>query len=136
MTQDDLARDRAAIAELIARYNLAIDHNDFQGWAKCFAPDGIFDGMIGRFAAHQELARFTEEVKKLTATTPNLRHYVTNILTEVNGSEAYSRCFLLMTSTTKEGGTKVVIAGEYEDQLVKIDGRWLFKERKVHMDGA
>jgi len=136
MTLDDLARDKAAIAELIARYNLAIDHNDLQGWAACFAPDGIFDGMIGRFAAHQELARFTEEVKKLTATTPNLRHYVTNILTEVNGSEAYSRCFLLMTSTTKEGGTKVVIAGEYEDRLVKIDGRWLFKERKVHMDGA
>jgi len=136
MTQDDIARDKAAIAELIARYNLAIDHNDFQGWANCFAPEGIFDGMIGRFAAHGELARFTEEVKKLTATTPHLRHYVTNILTEVNGNEAHSRCFLLMTSTTKEGGTKVVIAGEYEDRLVKIDGRWLFKERKVHMDGV
>lgn len=136
MTQDDIARDKAAIAELIARYNFAIDHNDFQGWADCFAPEGIFDGMIGRFAAHSELERFTAEVKKLTATTPNLRHYVTNILSEVNGNDARSRCFLLMTSTTKESGTKVVIAGEYEDRLVKRDGRWLFLERKVHMDGA
>jgi 3-phenylpropionate/cinnamic acid dioxygenase small subunit len=136
MTQDDIAREKAAIAELIARYNLAIDHNDFRGWADCFAPEGIFDGMIGRFTAHRELDRFTDAVKKLTATTPNLRHYVTNILTEVNGTEAHSRCFLLMTSTTKEGGTKVVIAGEYEDRLVKTEGRWLFKERKVHMDGG
>ena len=136
MTQDDIARDKAAIAELIARYNFAIDHNDFQGWADCFAPEGIFDGMIGRFAAHSELERFTAEVKKLTATTPNLRHYVTNILSEVNGNDARSRCFLLMTSTTKESGTKVVIAGEYEDRLVKRDGRWLFLERKVHIDGA
>jgi uncharacterized protein (TIGR02246 family) len=136
MTQDDIAREKAAIAELIARYNLAIDHNDFQGWADCFAPEGVFDGMIGQFAAHRELDRFTAEVKKLTATTPNLRHYVTNILTEVDGDTARSRCFLLMTSTSKEGGTKVVIAGEYEDQLVKRDGRWLFTRRKVHIDGA
>jgi uncharacterized protein (TIGR02246 family) len=136
MTPDEIAHEKAAIAELIARYNYAIDHNDFQGWADCFAPDGIFDGMIGRFAAHGELDRFTDEVKRLTADTPNLRHYVTNIVTEIDGDTARSRCFLLMTSTTKEGGTKIVIAGEYEDQLVKRDGRWLFTYRKVHMDGA
>ncbi len=136
MTPEELAREKEAIAELIARYNYAIDHNDFQGWADCFALEGIFDGMIGRYAAHAELDRFTAEVQKLTATTPNLRHYVTNIQTEINGDQARSRCFLLMTSTSKEGGTKVVIAGEYEDTLVKRNGRWLFTERKVRMDGA
>ncbi|HEV8714739.1 MAG TPA: nuclear transport factor 2 family protein [Candidatus Binatia bacterium] len=136
MALEELAREKEAIAELIARYNYAIDHNDFRGWADCFAPEGIFDGMVGRYAAHRELDRFTADVKKLTATTPNLRHYVTNIQTEVNGNEARSRCFLLMTSTSKESGTKVVIAGEYEDKLVKRDGRWLFTERKVLMDGA
>jgi hypothetical protein len=61
---------------------------------------------------------------------------VTNILTEVNGSEAHSRCFLLMTSTTKEGGAKIIISGQYTDRLVKRDGRWLFLERKVLIDGA
>ena len=43
MTPDELTREKAAIAELIARYNFAIDHNDFQGWADCFTPDGIFN---------------------------------------------------------------------------------------------
>jgi uncharacterized protein (TIGR02246 family) len=136
MSPEDITRDKEAIAELITRYNWAIDHNDFQGWADCFAPEGVFDGMIGQFAAHGELDRFTAEVKKLTATTPNLRHYVTNIQTEVNGEAARSRCFLMMTSTTKEAGTKIMIAGEYEDQLVKRNGRWLFLRRKVHMDGV
>jgi hypothetical protein len=75
-------------------------------------------------------------VKNLTATSPNLRHYVTNILSEVNGNEARSRCFLLMTSTTKEGGSKIAAAGEYEDRLVKINGQWLFQERIVRVDGA
>jgi uncharacterized protein (TIGR02246 family) len=136
MAQDDITRDKAEIAELIARYNYAIDHNDFQGWANCFAPEGVFDGMIGRFAAHAELEKFKASVTQLTTDSPNLRHYVTNILTEVNGNEAQSRCFLLMTSTSKEGGTKIALAGEYEDQLVKRDGRWLFLRRKVLMDGV
>lgn len=136
MTPTQLAREKAAIAELIVRYNWAIDHNDFQGWAACFAPEGVFDGMIGRYAAHGELSRFAADVTKLTATTPNLRHYVTNIETEVEGDHARSRCFLMMTSTTKENGTKIVIAGEYADKLVKRNERWFFLERKVLMDGA
>lgn len=136
MTEEQIARDKTAVAELIAQYNFAIDHDDYQGWANCFAPDGIFDGVIGKFDAHKELDRFTTEVKRLSADSPNLRHYVSNILTEVDGDTARSKCFLLMTSTTKEGGTKVVIAGEYEDQLVKHNGKWLFSYRKVRADGA
>ena len=136
MSQDDLARDKAAIAELIARYNYAIDHEDYQGWANTFAPDGVFHGIIGKFAVHKELDKFIASVKNLTATSPNLRHYVTNILPEINGNEARCTCFLLMTSTTKEGGSKIAAAGEYEDRLVKINGQWLFLERIVRVDGA
>lgn len=139
MTPEDIAREKAAIAELIARYNYAIDHNDYQGWANTFAPDGVFVGIIGRFAAHAELDKFIASVKSLTATSPNLRHYVTNILPDINpttGNEARCTSFLLMTSTTKEGGTTIALAGEYEDRLVKIDGRWLFRERIVRADGA
>jgi uncharacterized protein (TIGR02246 family) len=136
MSQDDIARDKAAIAELIARYNYAIDHNDYQGWANTFAPDGVFHGIIGKFAAHKELDKFIASVKNLTTTSPNLRHYVTNILPEINGNEARCTCFLLMTSTTKEGGSKIAAAGEYEDRLVKINGQWLFLERIVRVDAS
>ena len=129
-------QDKTAIAELIARYNFAIDHDDYQGWADCFAPDGVFDGVIGKFDAHRELDRFTAEVQRLAADNPKLRHYVTNILTEVDGETARSKCFLLLTSTTKEGGSRVAMAGEYEDRLVRHEGRWLFSYRKVHIDGT
>jgi hypothetical protein len=33
-----------------------------------------------------------------------------------------------------EGKTELVISGRYEDQIEKIDGQWLFKERKVLPD--
>ena len=61
---------------------------------------------------------------------------MTSILTEVDGETARSKCFLLLTSTTKEGGSRVVMAGEYEDRLVRHEGRWLFSYRKVHIDAA
>lgn len=74
--------------------------------------------------------------KHLTADTPNLRHYASNILTEVDGDTAHSRCFLMMTSTTQEHGTKIVLAGEYEDRLIKHEEQWRFAERTVSTDGA
>jgi hypothetical protein len=136
MNPDELAREKAAIAEVIARYNYAIDHNDYQGWANTFAPEGVFHGVIGRFVVHQELDKFIASVKQLTATSPNLRHYVTNILPEINGNEARCTSFLLMTSTSKEGGSTIALAGEYEDRLVKRNGQWLFLERIVRPDGV
>ena len=42
--------DKMAIVELIAGYNAVMDNGDIHGWANCFAPEGVFDGMIGGFA--------------------------------------------------------------------------------------
>ena len=67
MAQDDIFRDKAETAVLIARYNAAIDDGDIQGWANCFAPEGVFEGMIGRFAAHRELDRFTAATRDAQA---------------------------------------------------------------------
>jgi hypothetical protein len=96
----------------------------------------VFQGVIGRFTVHKELDKFIASVKSLTATSPNLRHYVTNILPDITGNEARCTSFLLMTSTTKEGTTTIALAGEYEDRLVKINGQWLFRERVVRADGV
>lgn len=29
----------------------------------------------------------------------------------------------------------MAMVGEYEDKLLKVDGRWLFSERNVRIDG-
>jgi hypothetical protein len=33
-----------------------------------------------------------------------------------------------------EGKTELIISGRYEDQIEKVNGKWLFKERKVRPD--
>jgi hypothetical protein len=55
------------------------------------------------------------------------------VLINVDGNQATSECYLLMTHAV-EGKTELIISGRYEDQIEKIDGKWLFRERKVRPD--
>lgn len=135
MSLDQHIRDTIEISELIARYNYTVDHEDYESWVKTFAPEGVFHGAIGRFMVHKELDKFIAAMKHLSTIAPNPRHFVTNILPQINGNEATCNSFLLMTSTSKEG-TKAAVAGEYLDKLVKVNGKWLFLERVVRVDGG
>jgi hypothetical protein len=135
MSADQHIRDTMELQELIARYNYTVDHEQYDEWASTFAPEGVFQGAIGRFLVHKELDQFIVAMKSLAAQAPNPRHFVTNILPKFDGDRGTCTSFLLMTSTTKEG-TRPVIAGEYVDKLVRHNGKWLFLERIVRVDGG
>ena len=49
----------------------------------------------------------------------------------MNGDTAKVRCYAAEVGTTQEG-EEIRPRGQYDDQLVKIDGQWLFKERIFH----
>lgn len=133
---NDALADEIAIQQLIYRYNRLTDEGDFEGWASCFAPDGVFNGAYEAFRAHGDLDRFAEHARGLIEKMPNLRHFVTNIETEVSGDTATARSFLLMTSTAPTGETLFAMVGRSEDELVKINGEWLFRSRTTRLDGS
>ncbi|ROS38426.1 nuclear transport factor 2 family protein [Amycolatopsis thermoflava] len=133
---NDALADEVAIQKLIYRYNRLTDAGDFEGWASCFAPDGVFKGAYEEFRAHADVDRFAEHARGLMEKMPNLRHFVTNIEAEVTGDTATVRSFLLMTSTTPAGGTNFAMVGRSDDELVKIGGNWLFRSRTTHLDGS
>ncbi|GAB3347982.1 nuclear transport factor 2 family protein [Amycolatopsis echigonensis] len=133
---NDALVDKIAIEQLIHRYNRLTDEEDFEGWASCFAPDGVFHGAYEDFRAHADLDKFAEHARALIAKMPNLRHFVTNIECEVNGDTASVQSYLLMTSTSPSGESSIVMVGRSEDELVKIDGNWLFSSRTTRLDGA
>ncbi|PXY23402.1 hypothetical protein BAY59_27390 [Prauserella coralliicola] len=132
---NDALADEIAIQQLIYRYNRLTDKGDFEGWASCFAPDGVFNGAYDVFRAHDDLDRFAEHARGLTEEMPNPRHFVTNIETEVNGDTATAHSFLLMTSTAPTGEMRFAMVGRSEDELVKIGGHWLFRSRTTRLDG-
>ena len=46
------ARDRAEIADLMARYLFAMDYHDADAYAGCFAEDGVLDYAMGLSLIH------------------------------------------------------------------------------------
>jgi len=64
-----------------------------------------------------------------------LRHLFTNLEVDLDGNSAKARAYLIVTST-KEGNTAILNTGQYECLLGKIGGSWLFKERRVLIDGT
>lgn len=129
----NISEEKEEIRDLVTRYCLYIDSGRCEEWVNCFTDDGVFDSpILGRWQGKPALRQFTEKYRAWTGAAQP-RHCVMNVLIEVNGEQATSECYLLMTHAAG-GKTELVISGRYEDQIEKVNGKWLFKERKVRLD--
>lgn len=129
--------DQAAISDLLAEYNVVTDSLDIDGWANCFAPDGVFNGAYESFRVWPDEERFAQHARDLEAGgMPHLRHFLSNVRIGVDGDTATSHCFFQIIATDDEARSTIAMVGEYADKLVKANGRWLFRERTVTVDGA
>ena len=125
--------DKDEIRDLLTKYCLYIDSGRYDEWVACFTPDGVFDSpILGRWQGPGKLKEFTQTYRTWTGDAQP-RHCVMNVLIDVDGSKATGECYLLMTHAA-EGKTELVISGRYEDVIEKVDGKWLFKERRVVPD--
>ena len=72
------------------------------------------------------------------AATPGLRpavgrHNISNIVIKVDGNKARSRAYWFHYSNDNPKRTGVFDGfGHYEDELVKVKGRWLFAKRRIY----
>jgi hypothetical protein len=57
-----------------------------------------------------------------------------NHLITVNGSEAIANSYIVVVREADGGGIIPSLAGRYEDLLVKQNGEWRFRVRKIHFD--
>ncbi|HVN87786.1 MAG TPA: nuclear transport factor 2 family protein [Candidatus Binatia bacterium] len=127
-----LLEEKDAIRELQARYCYYFDNAEFDRWLELWTPDGVFDlGTRGRVAGRDGLRKFLHSIP-LTNGSPMMRHCVMNPLIDITGDRAHAWCYVVVI----HGGSPLglTMAGRYEDQVVKTDGRWLFQERKVSFD--
>ena len=75
------------------------------------------------------------------AATPGLRtaaarHNISNIVIMVDGDQAASVSYWFHYSNDNPQRKGVFDGfGHYEDQLVKVNGKWLFTKRKIYNEG-
>lgn len=138
----DVLTDNLEIGRLLSRYNDTVDDFDFSGWADCFVEGGVFDGAYQSFSLPGDLEKFKKMSLDIMSEAPNIRHFTTNLVVDVAGDTAKAKSFLLLVSTpnSREDGTipnsRIIQAGTYFDDLVRVSGQWKIKLRRVKIDGA
>jgi len=130
--------DRLAIQDLYARHNAFVDLGDCERWAECFTADGISHTSVrtqGRAALVAHGRTRLEERAREPWTYP--LHWNNNLIVEGDERVASALCYMMrMVKMKATGEYRVTHLGVYQDQLVKVDDRWLFKSRKLHLDSA
>lgn len=134
----DYGADRAQIENLQARYLFAMDFRDAKSYASTFAEDGVLDfgagKLQGREAIEGMVARMRQmDIEKPGEGAPKGRHSITNMVIDVEGDKATAAAYwFLMVNDNPERKPQLNSYGHYEDELVKVNGEWLFKLRKIY----
>ena len=137
------AEDRALIEDLQARYLFALDFRDPEAYAATFAEDGVLDYGAGKIVGRAAIREMVEnmranEARRRAEDTAGLRpaagrHNITNIVLEIDGERATGTAYWFhMGNDNPERGAQLNSFGHYEDELVKVDGEWLFSLRKIY----
>lgn len=127
--------DRAQILELLTAYGATLDRRDFAAFGQLFAEDAEYGSgpgtpTRGRAAIQAQLERvMTSNPSGLPA--PNF-HLSFNPSIRISGDTATASSLGAYTAPdAASGATRMVFFVTYQDELVRQDGRWLFKRRLI-----
>jgi uncharacterized protein (TIGR02246 family) len=138
-TEERLQRmeDLEAIRALLVAYGRYFDKRDFVAYSNLFARDGIWVGGADGAQSYQGPDAIRAMVEKGYQPTvfPGSYHIMSSFAVELEGPDtasAWSRWAFVVRGVQNE--PVLFRAGYYEDMLVREDGSWKFKRRKVAVD--
>lgn len=128
--------DRIAIADLLAQYAWALDTGDIDALVACFAPDAdvieeVFEDP-DRWEGRKGIRRFAEHYFNVPS-FPGRQHHVSQLLVKGDSKRCSARSFAFVTECHGEPPYTLRFAGYYQDKLVKVRNRWLFRERIIRL---
>ncbi len=125
----------------MARYLFAMDWNDFDTYAETFTEDGELDYAGGVSRGRETIRAEAKHFKDMIATIyvdwqgkpAKLRHVLAQANIRVEGDRAWTTALWYeMANDGPDGTLKMGTFGHYEDELVRLEGRWFFKRRKIY----
>ena len=135
------AADRLAIRELVEAYAHCADRRDAKGQMALFTPDTHFVVFMNakdpkpsqELHSREALAPVFADLNQYAATMHFLGQ--TTILTLTRDRATADTYCMPHHLTIKDGKQSLMIAAlRYTDEFVKIDGAWLFSERRLFVD--
>jgi hypothetical protein len=133
--------DRLAIRELIDAYAHCADRRDAKGQMALFTADTHFVVYMNakdptpsmELHSREALAPVFADLNKYEATT----HFVgQSTIFTLTGDRGTGETYCLAHHVTLDGGKRrlMIASLRYLDTLVKMDGVWLFAERRLYVD--
>jgi hypothetical protein len=141
VTSPNEAADRLAIRELVEAYAHCADRRDAKNQIALFTEDAHFVVYMNakdstpsqELHSRDALAPVFAELNKYDATT----HFVgQSTIFTLTPDRATGETYWLAHHVTVDGGKRrlMVASLRYLDTFVKIDGAWLFSERRLYVD--
>ena len=135
------AADRLAIRELVEGYAHCADRRDAKGQMALFTEDTHFVVFMNakdptpsqELHSREALAPVFAELNKYDATS----HFVgQSTIFTLTGNRATGEAYCLAYHVTVGGGKRRLMLASlrYLDTFVKMDGAWLFTERRLYVD--
>ncbi|HTT02798.1 MAG TPA: nuclear transport factor 2 family protein [Steroidobacteraceae bacterium] len=134
------ADDRAEIENLSNRYMVAVDAGDIETVMATWADDGVLEWVggveNGKAAIRKAMSGFGEalqgKIPESATSRQRTHHHILNHVIDVKGNTAKTIAYwFAITNNTPQKDVQLVYFGHYEDELVKQNGHWLFKKRRV-----
>jgi len=123
--------EKDAIREVMAEYCFSLDGARYDDMAALFTEDGTWDTAFGKATGRAAIAQQARDIRvRAGDNRPRAVHLVTNIAIALHGERAEVRSNWTVVQNSPQG-PKIGSGGAYADQMVKADGRWLFRYRKI-----
>jgi SnoaL-like domain len=135
------AADRLAIRELVEAYAYCADQRDAAGQMALFTPDTHFVVYMDaknptpsqELHSREALAPVFADLNKYQATM----HFVgQSTILSLSNNHATGLAYCLAHHLTVEGSQRrlMIATLRYHDTFAKVDGAWLFTERRLYVD--
>ena len=134
------AADRLEIRELVDAYAHCADRRDAKGQISLFTKDTHFVVFMDarsekpsmELNRREELAPVFDELNKYEATT----HFIGQSTVVLNGDRATGETYCIAHHVSASEGKRTLFIASirYYDVFAKVEGKWLFAERKLMVD--
>jgi hypothetical protein len=122
--------EKDAIRDVLSEYCFCLDGGLHAEMAALFAPDGVWETAFGSGEGREGIRTLLARIGRPSGTEPRAVHLVGNILITLDGETAQVRSNWAEPMNSRRGPV-IEAAGAYYDQMVKLDGKWLFKHRRI-----
>ena len=126
--EDFYEKDVNEVIALTIKYCWSLDERDWESLSEVFSSDAYAKYGV---TEHEGIDSIVERCQKALLPLDFSHHMVSNHMVEIEGDKASCKCYFQAqhVRTSAIGGDNFLIAGKYEDELIRDNEEWKITSR-------